>query len=78
VLHCGDGDPEFHLLAKTHHGSAAERPGAGPSPKHLPRRPPSRVCDLHRPSHATVQRRCDRQLRRCGRRTRQTVFGRQR
>lgn len=24
-LHYGDGDPEFHLLAKTHQGSAAER-----------------------------------------------------
>jgi hypothetical protein len=25
ALHYGDGDPEFHLLAKTHQGSAAER-----------------------------------------------------
>jgi hypothetical protein len=25
VLHCGDGEVEFHLLAKTHQGSAAER-----------------------------------------------------
>jgi hypothetical protein len=25
VLRCGDGAPGFHLLAKTHQGSAAER-----------------------------------------------------